>query len=55
MVAPFPYDEANIFQHLAMTWAFPLINHYKKTPPSQKNLIEIPKSIDYDNKQEEIA
>ena len=45
---PFPYDEANIFNDLFLTWAFPLVKYYRSHPPDLTNTIDLPKRFEYD-------
>ena len=47
-VGDFPYDKANIFQDIFMTWAISLVNFYRKNPPTAYNSIKIPERMNYD-------
>ena len=53
-IAPFLYDNANVFEDLTMRWAFGMVKFYKENVPSFTNTIEIPNRLHYSQHYEEL-
>ena len=53
-IAPFMYDNANLFEDILMLWVFGLIGFYRKNEASFKNSIEIPKRLHYSQRFQDL-
>ena len=45
--APFEYDDSNFIKDLFFTWIFPLTNFYRKEDPTEHNIFDTPKRLDF--------